>query len=81
MDACIKNISEDKWRYFKAESAKQGMKMGEFFDKIIQEHKNNNEKGNAYEILCGPKPLKGMLNDVDWKKIRKEFNTNVSKRL
>lgn len=44
MDICIKNVDREEWLNFKSESAKHGMKAGEFFAKIIKEHKKQTAK-------------------------------------
>lgn len=72
MDVCIKNIDEEDWRHFKAEAAKHGMKAGDFLSKILKDHEESC-KSNWEEILYGEKPLKGVLNIEDAKKIRSEF--------
>ena len=38
MDVCIKNVDEESWRIFKAEAAMHGMKLGEFFSKLVREY-------------------------------------------
>tara|TARA_Y100000294_G_C8324368_1_gene244018 strand:- start:85 stop:336 length:252 start_codon:yes stop_codon:yes gene_type:complete len=80
MDICIKNINDEKWREFKAESARHGLKMGELFNKMVDEHKEHCHKTNWDEILHGEKPLKGMIENVDFKKVRKEFRENFKLR-
>tara|TARA_Y100000310_G_scaffold242934_1_gene247227 strand:- start:23499 stop:23744 length:246 start_codon:yes stop_codon:yes gene_type:complete len=80
MDVCIKNIDEGDWKSFKSESAKHGLKAGEFFNKIVEEHKKKCRKNNTREILFGEKPLKNLVKDVDFKLIRKEFRENFHLR-
>ncbi|MDO8642016.1 MAG: hypothetical protein Q7R76_00290 [Candidatus Woesearchaeota archaeon] len=80
MDACIKNINDEEWREFKSESARHGMKMGDFFTKLVADHRQQCTKGNAKEILFGEKPLKDLLKDVDYKKIRGHFKKTFKMR-
>ena len=80
MDACIKGIGEEHWRIFKSESAKHGLKMGEFFNSIVNEHRERCSSSNREEILFGEKPLKGILTREEGRKIRKEFEKNMVMR-
>ncbi len=75
MDVCIKNINDESWRFFKAESARNGIKMGQLFDSLVKEHIRNKKTkiGNAREILFGKKTLKGVLTRKEFKDTRKEF--------
>ncbi|MDO8741284.1 MAG: hypothetical protein Q7J54_06970 [Candidatus Woesearchaeota archaeon] len=67
MDVCIKNINDEDWLAFKSESAKHGMKMGEFFSKMVDEHKDMCNKSNWKNLLHGEKTL----SDDDVKNIKK----------
>ena len=78
MDVCIKNVGDDAWRMFKSESAKNGMRTGEFFTKIVEDY-NAKKTGNFRKILYREKPLKNILKDVDYRKIREEFNKDFEK--
>ena len=80
MDACIKNIKDEAWREFKAESARHGLPLGHFFSKLVSDHGHQCKKGNADEILYGEKPLKKVLKDIDYKKIRTDFRKNFKMR-
>jgi len=80
MDVCIKNVNDDDWRMFKVESAKHGMKMGDFFNKIVIEHKENCSKSNWNKVLYGKNKLKGLLVREDLKKTREEFRKNFKLR-
>ena len=73
MDVCIKNINDEDWRVFKAESAKRGMKAGELFSKLLEECAKKPKAGNARDILFGKKNLKGALTRKEFKDIRSEF--------
>ncbi|MBU0627992.1 MAG: hypothetical protein KKC75_02295 [Nanoarchaeota archaeon] len=73
MDVCIKNINDEDWRAFKAESAKRGMKTGELFGKLLEECTKKPKAGNAKGILFGKKTLKGALTRKEFKDIRGEF--------
>ena len=76
MDVCIKNIDEEEWRTFKAESAKHGIKMGDLFNKMVEEHTTSCERHTIDRILHGPKPLKGILTQDDFRLIRSQFRKN-----
>ena len=34
----LKGVRKEVWQEFKSDSAKHGMRMGNFFEKIVQEH-------------------------------------------
>lgn len=67
MDVCIKNINDEDWRTFKAESAKHGMKIGEFFSELVEEHTERCSELSWNELLYGKKTL----TEEDAKNIRK----------
>lgn len=52
----IKDVDEEAWHEFKSMAAKNKMKMGKLFNKIIEEYE---EKGKNFwdEILKGPPVL------------------------
>ena len=79
MDVCIKNIDEENWRMFKSESIKHGLKVGEFFNKIVKEH-NKSCCNNWNSVLNGEKKLKGILSKDDLKEIRTRFRKSVKMR-
>lgn len=76
MDVCIKNINDDDWWAFKSESAKHGMKMGEFFSKIVDEHQEMCSKFTMKDLLAGKKTLTnedaGNIRKA-MKELRKDF--------
>ncbi|NQV91634.1 hypothetical protein HQ489_04115 [Candidatus Woesearchaeota archaeon] len=76
MDVCIKNINEENWRYFKSESSKHNVTMGELFNKIVGEHKESCNNSNIKEILFGEKTLKGFVTRDEFKKNREFFRKN-----
>jgi len=80
MDACIKGVDESAWRTFKVESTKNGLRMGEMFNKIVDEHAAKSRKGNARRILFRKKVLKGLVTREDFKKIRADFRKNFKMR-
>lgn len=76
MNIAIKNIKEEDWRLLKSEAAKHNLKIAEFLNTVLLEHKKREEKNNWNEVLYGPK----FLNEKDTAKIkevmeelRKEF--------
>lgn len=81
MDVCIKNINDDDWRNFKSESVKHGLKLGDFFNKLVKEHHSRCKESNWENILYGKKKLKKVLMKEDAKKIRSEFRENFNMRM
>jgi SET domain-containing protein len=80
MDVSIKDINEHEWRTFKAESIKHGLKVGEFFNKIVQEHDEKCNEGNWDKVLFGEKTIKGILTQKDVKEIRAASRKSFSMR-
>ena len=80
MDVCIKGIDEHKWKKFKAQSAREGVNMGEFFSKLVEEYEKNKPKSNWHTILTGSKPLKGIINKEEFETIRMNFRQNFKMR-
>ena len=74
MDVCIKNVDDEAWRIFKAESARRGFKMGEFFSEIIKE---NIKKESGWDILLNSKKRasKDTINSLEnaRRRFRKEL--------
>ena len=70
----IKDVNEEDWSEFKSIAARNRMKMGNLFGRMVEEYKKS--KNFWDEILRGPAILSkedadAMLNTV--KKIRKEY--------
>ncbi len=80
MDVCIKNIDDESWNYFKSESNKHRVTMGELFNKVVLEHKNSCSNGNSKEILLGKKSLKGLVTREEFIKNRELFRKNLRMR-
>ena len=80
MDVSIKDINEHEWRTFKGEAIKHGLKVGEFFSTLVQEHKGKCQEGNWDKILFGEKTCKGILSQKDAKHIRSDFRKSFSMR-
>lgn len=80
MDVCIKNIPLEEWRLFKSESVKHGLKIGDFFTKLVKEHELKCNESNWDAVLHGEKTCKGMLTRADFVKIRADFRKNFSMR-
>ena len=58
MNISIKNIREGDWRLLKSEAAKHNLKIAEFLNKVLLEHKEKEEaKSNWNQILHGQKAL------------------------
>lgn len=47
----LKGVDREAWKLFKAEAAKHGMTMGEFFSEMVKEHAMKEEKSNWDAIL------------------------------
>lgn len=69
MDVCIKNIKDEDWRLFKSESARHGMKTGDFFSALVEEHKELCARPNLKSVLYRKKTL----SDEDAGNIRKSM--------
>ncbi|MEK6950868.1 MAG: hypothetical protein AABX13_04060 [Nanoarchaeota archaeon] len=62
MDVCIKNINDEGWRTFKSESIRHGLKTGEFFNRLVEEHEVHCSNANWKKALYGEKTCKGILS-------------------
>ena len=80
MDVCIKNIDEERWRTFKSESAKHGLRTGDFFNKIIVEHTLHCNGSNWDTVLNNKKKIRGMITQSRLKALRAEFRKNFTLR-
>lgn len=49
----IKKVDGETWRLFKVEAAKHGMQLGEFFSRIVNDHKDHEIESNWDAILTG----------------------------
>ena len=68
MDRLIKKVREESWMELKAESARHGMRMGEFLGYLIKEHKKNEGNGNGWEQIMNAKRI---ISDEEAEKIKK----------
>lgn len=80
MDVCIKNIADDDWITFKTESAKHGVRMGDFFSRLVEEHEEKCTESNWDKVLFGEKICKGMVTSEEGKKVRELFRKGFSMR-
>ncbi len=80
MDICIKSIDEEEWRIFRVESIKHGLKAGDFFAKIIQEHEASCKESNWNKVLFGEKTCKGLMTQEEGKRIRNTFRKEFTMR-
>jgi len=80
MDACIKNIEDENWAIFKTESVKHGLRMGDLFGRLIEEHEEKCSESNWNKVLFGEKICKGLVTPEDAKRIRKLFCEGFSMR-
>lgn len=62
MEACIRNVSADSWKYLKTEAAKSGLPLGRFIEVMVSEHKRAKEDPWK-EILYGKRTLSKKLLD------------------
>ena len=77
MNISIKNVREGDWSLLKSEAAKHNLKIAEFLNKVLLEHKEKEEaKSNWLEILHGKK----FLTEKDTIKI-KEVVSDFRKEL
>lgn len=49
----IKNVDLIKWRDFKTESARHGLPMGDFFGRLLEEHKRHEAKKVGWDAIIG----------------------------
>lgn len=80
MDVSIKDINEHEWRTFKGEAIKHGLKVGEFFNVLVQQHEEKCSETNWDKILFGEKACKGILSQKDAKQLRSDFRKSFSLR-
>ncbi|MEK6960540.1 MAG: hypothetical protein AABX47_05170 [Nanoarchaeota archaeon] len=67
----LKNVSEDAWLRFKSESARRGLKMGEFFERLLDEHSQSGRGSRAaWDRVLKGRPL---LTDEDSKEMKKRM--------
>ncbi len=78
MDVCIKNIDDDDWTAFKSESVKHGVKMGEFFSWLVEEHEEKCTESNWDKVLFGEKTCQGMVSSEEGRKVRDLFRKKFS---
>ncbi|MBN1503296.1 hypothetical protein JW930_07190 [Candidatus Woesearchaeota archaeon] len=79
MDVCIKKVNDEDWIAFKVEAAKNNLKTGEMFSKMVNEYKEGNEEGNWKKLVYRKKSL----DDKDVMVIRegmKEFRKETEFR-
>ena len=58
MTVVIKNVSDEHWRLFKSEAAKQGMNLGAFFDLLVDEHfQYKSEAERSWKTIFQNKPF------------------------
>ena len=57
MDACIKKIEEEKWRFFKSEAARRNVPMGRFFSIVVEAYKNGSKEGSNWDEILNSKPV------------------------
>lgn len=62
----LKSVDEDSWFEFKSLAAKNNMKIGKFFEKMIEEYKENSK--NFWEDILGCEKI---LSDEEAKYIEK----------
>ena len=75
----LKNVRKEVWHHFKSESALHGMKMSEFFEKLLEEHSRLEKQGaQAWrQILSGKRLLtekEARILQSEMHNFRKEFD-------
>ena len=64
----LKGVDREAWRLFKAEAAKHGMTMGEFFSEMVKEHAMKETKSN-WDAILG---FAGIISGKDAGEMRKK---------
>lgn len=80
MDVCIKNINDEDWLDFKAESVKHGIKIGQFFSTLVQEHEEACKESNWESVLHGEKTCADILSKEEGKILRSLSRKNFGLR-
>lgn len=58
MVVVIKDIPQEKWRVFKSEAARSGVKLGIFFGKMLDEYIKNKKSGDfSWNKILNDKPF------------------------
>ena len=63
----LKNVRKEVWQRFKSESARQGLKMGEFFERLVEKHAHAEIKSAVWEKIFRGKPL---LSEAEARELR-----------
>ncbi|MBI2545649.1 hypothetical protein HYV81_00540 [Candidatus Woesearchaeota archaeon] len=80
MNISIKNISDGDWRLLKSEAARHNLKIAEFLNKMLREHKKKEEEqSNVHEILYGKKIL-DEKDAIKIKEVMSEFRKELEFR-
>ncbi len=67
MDRLIKKVNRESWNELKAESARHGMRMGEFLEVLLEEHKEK-EKKTGWDYI---RKAKRRLSEEQIEKMKK----------
>lgn len=76
----IKKVDKESWKTFKIEATKHDMQLGEFFSKLILEHKEKEAENNWDDILESRKILTRKQAD-EMKKHTEEFRKGFEFRI
>ena len=70
----LKNVSKETWNAFKSDSARHGVTMGAFFEKLVKEHAHQDLEGRkAWDHILNRKPSLTAKEAEHLKKRMKEF--------
>ncbi|MBI4146382.1 hypothetical protein HY489_03525 [Candidatus Woesearchaeota archaeon] len=77
----IKNVKKETWLKFKSESVRHGLKMGEFFEKLVTEHKVKEQSHkDAWNQIFMRKPLLRGKDVGEFRKVLAEFREGFDVR-
>ncbi|HLD83316.1 MAG TPA: hypothetical protein VI979_00495 [archaeon] len=57
MQKLVKDVKEENWKAFRAEAAMHGLKVGEFFGYLVEEHVKMERKIDNWDSLLKRKAL------------------------
>ncbi|MBI4019624.1 MAG: hypothetical protein HY364_05230 [Candidatus Aenigmarchaeota archaeon] len=66
MEKLVKDVKEEEWKVFRAEAAMHGLKVGEFFGYLVEEHIKMERKTGNWDNLSKRK----VLTEKDAKKMK-----------
>ena len=76
----IKKVDRESWKTFKIEATKHEMQLGEFFSRLVKEHKEKEAENNWDDILESKKILTRKQAE-EIKKYTEEFRKGFEFRI